>query len=226
MSLARVTIPKTSSGPSADVAELIRIAELRTASLMKRRRWATTGFVPSNASILFHTLRGLSDGELANGNSFCEWGSGSGTVTCMAAKLGWDAHGIEIEPELVDESIRLASHFSLAATFVQGNFVPSKRRQIAQQAFEDNLGRYPWLNNQAEDAYQKLGRSIASFDVVFAYPWPGEMPYIEQLFIAEAADGALLVTFDDTSSVNVWQRVTNRPNATTEAHASPIVPIG
>ena len=46
--------------------------------------------------------------------------------------------------------------------------------ESAEEAFVDNLGRYPWLNNQAEDAYKKLGRGIASFDVVFAYPWPGE----------------------------------------------------
>ena len=199
------------------MAELIRVAELRTTDLMSRRKGAVPGFVPSNASVLFHALRGLRDGGLANGNSFCEWGSGFGTATCVAAKLGWDAYGIELEPELVDQGMRLASDFALTATFVQGSFVPTARRRIAEEAFEDNLGRYPWLNNRAEDAYEKLGRGIESFDVVFAYPWPGETYYIKQLFIAEAAYGALLLTYDDSSSVSAWRKVAYLPNLASTA---------
>ena len=206
-----------------DVVELIRVAELRTTDLMSRSTGAATGFVPSNASTLFQALRTICDCQLANGNSFCEWGSGVGTVTCVAAKLGWDAHGIEIDYELVDQSMQLASEFSLAAEFVQGSFLPPTRRQFAEEAFRDNLGRYPWLNNRADDADENLGRGIESFDVVFADPWPGEMYYIEQVFISESADGALLLIYDDSAGISVWRKVTHLPNLTIKQHASHIV---
>jgi hypothetical protein len=124
----------------------------------------------------------------------------------MAAKLGLDAIGIEIELGLVNAARTLANDFALPAKFVHGSFVPSGERAISEEAFEDNLGRYPWLRNDADDAYQKLGRQLDSFDVVFVYPWPGEEYFVEQLFHASAAQDAVLLMYSDCDALSVRRK--------------------
>src|SRR5262245_50345847 len=81
-------------------------------------------FVPSDHLCAFGALQALAESALAPGGRFCEWGSGFGVVTCLAAMIGFDACGIEIEPELVDAARRLAEDFELSAEFVCGSFIP------------------------------------------------------------------------------------------------------
>src|SRR5438034_10470333 len=72
------------------------------------------GFVPSDHLSAFGALQALAESALAPGGRFCEWGSGFGVVTCLAAMLGFDACGIEIEAELVAAARRLAEDFELS----------------------------------------------------------------------------------------------------------------
>ena len=99
------------------------------------------------------------------------------------------------------------------------SYVPSRRRAIAEEAFEDTIGRYPWLKNDADDAYQKLRRGLDSFDIVFAYPWPGEEFFINQLFDADGAPGALLLIYTD-SSITVRRKYTNKEAANSKHRVS------
>jgi len=103
---------------------------------------------------------------------FLEWGSGFGVITLMAAWLGFDAHGIELNPDLVEMAEELAERHSLSAAFAAGTFL------------EDGAG---------EDGYAVLREELASFDVVFAYPWPGEEELFLDLFRRGARPGATLV---------------------------------
>src|SRR4051794_5489754 len=57
-------------------------------------------FVPSDYAGAYRVLRAVATTDLAPGERFCEWGSGFGVVTCLAAMVGFDACGIEIEAEL------------------------------------------------------------------------------------------------------------------------------
>ena len=65
-------------------------------------------------------LRALSEGGLARGWRFCEWGSGFGVVVGLAALVEFDACGIEIEALLVAEARKLADDFDLPVEFGQG----------------------------------------------------------------------------------------------------------
>jgi hypothetical protein len=56
-----------------------------------------------------------------------------------------------------------------------------------------------------------MGLDINDFDMVFAYPWPGEQHVIERLFDRFAADGALLMTYNGTEGVRLFRRRTARP---------------
>ena len=166
----------------------------------------SSGFVPSDSEAVFRALRATAECKFLSGRSFCEWGSGYGTATCLASTLGFEAFGIEIERQLVEASRRLAREFQLTALFAQGTFVPANGKSLAEEAFSDNDGRYPWLQNQADNAYQKLGRELQSFDVVFSYPWPGEEYFIAQLFDEEAANGALLLSYSDSAQITLQRK--------------------
>jgi hypothetical protein len=56
---------------------------------------------------------------------FCEWGSGLGVVTCLAALLEFDANGIEVDSTLAHASRLLAADFDVPVEFAQGNFIPA-----------------------------------------------------------------------------------------------------
>src|SRR5437764_436319 len=62
------------------------------------------GFVPSDFAAAYRVLHLLASMDVAGGSRFCEWGSGFGVITCLAALLGFDACGIEIDFDLISAS--------------------------------------------------------------------------------------------------------------------------
>src|SRR5438874_514368 len=121
MTLANLSLP---SGPvlPADVLAFLREADRRIERF--QRDCHVPGFVPSDFVGAYGILRALAASDLAPGNQFCEWGSGFGVIACLAAMLDFDAHGIEIESELVDAARRLAADFDLPVEFICGSFIP------------------------------------------------------------------------------------------------------
>ena len=57
------------------------------------------------------------------------------------------------------------------------------------------------------DPLEPLGLAADDFDVVYAFPWPGEQDVFEALFDRSAAIGALLVTFHGVDGVVVQRKV-------------------
>ncbi len=155
-------------------------------------------FVPSDFEAAWRTLSAIAESGLATGSYFCEWGSGFGVVTCLAAWLEFTAYGIEIEPDLVEEATKLAALRDLPAEFVCGTFLPHEASELATTSNE-----FSWLAEGGADAYEELGLQIADFDVIYVFPWPGEAATIEEVFHHLAADGALLLTFDSRGDVRV-----------------------
>src|SRR5260370_24041117 len=122
MPLVELTLPASEVVIPRDVRAFLREADRR----IERFRTAAhvPGFVPSDYEHVYRVLRAVEEAELAPGRLFCEWGSGLGVVTGLAAMLGFDAFGIEVEGELVEEARRLADDFELAVEFVHGSFIP------------------------------------------------------------------------------------------------------
>ncbi len=166
-----------------DVVAFVREADLRVSQFVSDNPIRVTGFVPSDFVTVYHALRAITEANLASGTSLCEWGSGFGVVASLAAMLGFKVCGIEIERGLVDASRRLADDFGLPVEFVHGSFVPP-----GAEAYADTNAEYFWLVTDADDAYDELGLDADDFDVVFAYPWPGEEYLITSLFEKYAAE--------------------------------------
>ena len=107
-------------------------------------------------------LRGKAD-------TFLEWGSGLGVVTIMASRLGFEAYGIENEPELVEHSNAFGKRYAPNAQFVCGNFFP---REFEWNAADGEIEVRTTLHGVS--AYERMGRKLTDFDLVYAYPWPEE----------------------------------------------------
>ncbi len=160
------------------------------------------GFIPSDYGRVYRVLRDLAAGSLAPGTRFCEFGSGFGVVAGLAAMLGFDASGIEIEPELVDAARQLADDFALPVEFVCGSFIPPGGEDCADGV----RNTFSWLTVHADDAYGELGLDPDDFDVIFAYPWPDEESVIERLFDRYAGVGAVLVTFHGGDDIRLRRK--------------------
>jgi hypothetical protein len=143
-------------------------------------------FVPSDLELTWRTLDAIAQSGIAPGRAFCEWGCGFGAIAGLATFAGFDAAGIEIERDLVDEAKWLAANFALKIDLVHGNLVPA-----GAEALADCDGNFTWLSEAGPDGHSALELEPDDFDLVFAFPWPGEEEVIFRLFDAFAAPEAL-----------------------------------
>ncbi|QDV45017.1 hypothetical protein Enr13x_48900 [Stieleria neptunia] len=73
-------------------------------------------YIPSSAELLHAYLR------VIPGKRYCEWGSGPGIGTGIAAMLGFQATGIEINPELTQRAVELFRQFDLSAETINASY--------------------------------------------------------------------------------------------------------
>ena len=171
------------------VKALLDEADRRMEEFIYRRRdTPIVGFVPSDWVAVYRALNRVSQSQLTQGNVFCEWGSGLGVVAALAAMLGFDAYGIEVEASLVEAARGLAEDFDLSVEFAEGSFIPT-----GTEIPIECLDEISWLDVDSHDGYDQLGLGPDDFDLVFAFPWPAEIPAVTDLFEQFAAEGALLL---------------------------------
>jgi hypothetical protein len=188
----------------ADVAALIADAKERIDELEDNSRAAMPAFVPSDFELCYRALAAIEAVNLATGRRFLEWGSGIGVVACLATQLGFDAIGIEIESPLIDIADELAASHDLDVEFICGSFVPHGTEVTVGTADD-----FAWLSTTGPVAYDDLDLEPNDFDLIFAYPWPGEEQIIFDLFAVHAATGALLLTYHGLEGVRLQRKVRN-----------------
>jgi hypothetical protein len=193
-----------------EVAALLERADAVHEEFLRVNSDWGTGFYPSDYVTVYHALRTIRILDLMGGDSFCEWGSGLGVVTMLAEMQGLQACGIEINRDLVDAAIDLAEAFDSQAEFVHGSFVPRGCEARAEKAYAATDEGVAWLTTETDNAYDDLGLDPDDFDLVFAYPWPGEESVIDELFEHCAADGALLLTYGQQNSVRLQRKTSSR----------------
>jgi predicted O-methyltransferase YrrM len=186
----------------ANVAALLADAQERIDALEDKSRAEMPAFVPSNFEVVYRALSEITSTNLAPGRRFIEWGSGIGVVACLASYVGFDAVGIEIEPKLVEIAKQISEVHDVAVDFVCGSFVPD-----GMTAHADWIDGVAWLTTDAPDGYDDLELEPDDFDVVFAYPWPGEEQVIFDLFADCAATGALLLTYHGLEGLQLKRKV-------------------
>ncbi len=189
-----------------EVDRFIETAEERILLFQEDLKGASIpAFVPSDFRKVYRALEHVRDLSLAPGTLFCEWGSGFGVVAGLAAWLGFDAHAIEINHDLMDNAETLAADFDLRIEFARGTFVPE-----GGDEYLDQTNEFEWLSPGGACGYESLGLEADDFDVIFAFPWPGEEIVVENLFTRFGAEGALLVTYHGIEEVRIRRKVGGR----------------
>jgi SAM-dependent methyltransferase len=202
MALVEIELTLCPDAIPARVANLLADAEQQIAALEDQSRATIPAFVPSDFELVYRALAAIKSSNLATGRRFLEWGSGTGIVTCLAVWLEFDAAGIEIEPKLVRIAEQLAKKHRVAAQFACGSFVPH-----GAEPHLDFAADVAWLSSEGPDGYEPLELEPDDFDVVFAYPWPGEEQVIFDLFAEYAAVGALLLTYHGQEGVRLQRKM-------------------
>ncbi len=154
-------------------------------------------FETSNFFAAAGILQSVMACDLVRGKRFCEWGSGFGVVTCLAAQYGFEACGIEIESVLVEVAKKLARDYDLNCEFYSGSYLP-------KGAFSGDI------NPSQLD--KSLGFSPYDFDVIYAYPWPAELDLLDKLFCRFAVSGTLLISYHGGGRFRVQRRVGASPH--------------
>lgn len=206
MPLQEVPLEIESHALNQEIVDLLREADARASIHLRDHAARSIGFVQCDYVTAYAALQAVLQVQRGDCRSFCEWGSGLGVVTCLASLLEMDAYGIEIDRMLVDLARKLADDFGLAAEFVHGSFIPPGGEAIAEKVYALDVGEVFWLETSSDDAYEQLGLDVDDFDLIFAYPWPGEQRIIERLFERFAAAGALLLMYDQFDTVRALRK--------------------
>jgi hypothetical protein len=169
-------------------------------------------FVPSVPERVFAVLEEVTRRNLPPTRVFCEWGSGFGTVTCMASLLGYEAYGLEIDEELVRLSRAIARRLGIPVEILCTSLFPAGYEAYA--GVEGAALVTPALvsvhhANEARGPlrYDGMEIAIADIGVFFAYPWPEEHELMQQLFDAVAREGAILVVYHTDTDIRVFRKV-------------------
>ncbi len=192
--LESLEIPPPSSPPPDVVVALVREAYRRIDEFA--RRTPRPGFVCCDAALVCGGLQYLLERGYAPDRRLIEWGSGFGIVACVARQLGYFSCGIEIDAELVAEAERLAADHGLSVPFSCGTFIPEGGEEVADRAVDT-----AWLEMGGADGHDALQCEPDEFNVVFAFPWPGDEEVVETLFDRYAATGAVLLTYRGQESL-------------------------
>lgn len=101
---------------------------------------------------------------------FCEWGCGFGVVAGMAAQLGFQASGIELDPVLWKLAVQLHRKNQLPTHLIHGDFI-----------------------HPAPDV--SAAYTPDQVDLFYAFPWPDEVESIKDHFARVAAPSARLLLY-------------------------------
>lgn len=192
------------------VKDYLREANQRIDELFEtERNRKVPRFIPCNDELLYHWLSAINESDLCLGKVYCEWGSGYGVGACLAALLGYESYGIEIEPSLIEESRKLAEDSDIPVTIIERDYMPegfecyegsggAELIRPENYTYQDKSGLRP--------GYEGMDADLDEVDIFFIYPWPGEQEFVLEFFQAVAADGALCLIYLGDNEFGLYQK--------------------
>lgn len=188
--LERLGKPKLPPGAAELFAEGDEIWEER------QRDFHFRDYVSADSERVTQALAVLQD----YAETFLEWGSGLGLIASSAGLLGYRAFGIEIDPQLYRQAQQLADKYHTGAEFSLGSFVPDGHEPAGE--FEYDFFR---TITDEQDGYGDLDMELRDFDLVYAYPWPGERSFFRDILQQWGRPGMLFMTYDVREGIQVEQ---------------------
>jgi len=159
-------------------------------------------YVPSNPQMVHAAINDLKENGHLRGDAFCEWGSGFAVATGIAALLGMEAYGLEIEPELIDRSRQLAADMGVPITILDSDYLPEGFDESEEMGGKELI--LPEATMAGEIMPEYDGLDPADVDLFFVYPYPDQEEMMMDLFDAVATHGAVLLLYREEGEVDAF----------------------
>ena len=206
MSLQEIDLRLAPAGLPDDIAGLIGEAEVR------RERFYAAGlglryprYVASDPAVFLAALHYLEEAGHLRGKVFCEWGSGFGIATCIAALCGFEAYGIEIEEELSELSTALARDLGIAVEILNISYLPDGYDESEGHGGKDLIVP-EFVNTRGGSLPPPTydGLDPGEVDLFYVYPWPGQERMMMDLFTSIASPGAVLLIYNGEGDISAF----------------------
>ena len=163
-------------------------------------------YVASEPAQVYAALRHVRDEGLALGERFIEWGSGFGVATCLAAQLGFEATGIELEDGLVAIAESLAEKHQTGAKFIATTYIPEGYISYDHVGGSDIVPDDSFGYQTELPRYDGMDIGLDEIDVFFVYPWPGEQEMMLKLFQSVASEDAILIAYYGDQEICIYRK--------------------
>ena len=129
----------------------------------------------------------------------------------MAALLGYEAYGLEIEEELVRLSKAIARRLGIPVELLCTSIFPEGYGSYVGVGGAELVVPEPVRDQEDRDRrplrYAGMTIDIDEIGMFFVYPWAEERELMQDLFDAIAAEGAILVVYHTDKEVCVFRKV-------------------
>ena len=163
-------------------------------------------YVASEPGQVYAALRHVRDEGLALGERFIEWGSGFGVATNLAAQLGFEATGIELEDGLVAIAESLAEKHQIGAKFIATTYIPEGYISYDHVGGSDIVPDESFGHQAEPPHYDGMDIGLEEIDVFFVYPWPGEQEMMLKLFESVASEDAILIAYYGDQEICIYRK--------------------
>jgi len=164
-------------------------------------------YIPSDPNVVYSAIATLKDGGHLQGSVFCEWGCGHGIAAGIAALLGLESYGIEIETELADRATRLMRDLSIPVEILEISYLPEGYEESEGHGGKDLITPEELIPRGGPvDAPEYDGLDPDEVDLFFVYPWPDQEELMLDLFSAVASDGAILLMYQGDGDISAYLR--------------------
>ena len=163
-------------------------------------------YVASEPAQVYAALKHVRDEGLALGERFIEWGSGFGVATSLAAQLGFEATGIELEDGLVEIAESLAEKHQTGAKFIATTYIPEGYISYDHVGGSDIVPDESFGHQAEPPRYDGMDIGLEEIDVFFVYPWPGEQEMMLKLFQSVASEDAILIAYYGDQEICIYRK--------------------
>ena len=163
-------------------------------------------YVASEPAQVYAALKHVRDEGIAPGERFIEWGSGFGVATSLAAQLGFEATGIELEDGLVEIAESLAEKHQTGAEFIATTYIPEGYISYDHVGGSDIVPDQSFGHQVEQPRYDGMDIGLDEIDVFFVYPWPGEQEMMLKLFQSVASEDAILIAYYGDQEICIYRK--------------------
>ena len=211
MAIEEIELDLTTEAIPPDIESIIAESDKRIDALFAAgENKRVPKYIPSDPVLFYKALANITKKDLPLGRVFCEWGSGFGVCACLANKLGYESFGIENNATLAEHSRGMIEDLGLDVQILETSYVPEEYESytgIGGEFLIKDESLAPRGDDTVSDStYEGMDHEIAEIDVFFAYPWPMEQEFMQELFDEIAVEGAIIICYFKDGEICAYRK--------------------